>query len=174
MFTCPMRVDHKSAPPPHEQVSCGDAFFAAAGLAGHSKAEAKLRVLVVDDTPNVLRLLVAVIEQHPSLTVVGTASDGASALSAAERLRPDLAVLDVFMPVMHGLDAAPRLRALQPSLRILMTSADDDADLQQACLDVGADAFLPKGNFSASLPGCLTSLFPADEILPKDLEHSRI
>jgi DNA-binding NarL/FixJ family response regulator len=128
----------------------------------------KIRVLVADDTPNMLLLLVAILEQDPAVIVAGTAADGAAALAAAAQLRPDLVVLDVSMPVMHGLEAATRLRTRQPSVRILMVSADNDEDLVQACLDAGADAFLFKGDFRAQLPACLASLFPPAQATAAD------
>jgi CheY-like chemotaxis protein len=123
------------------------------------KAARSVRVLVVDDDPNVLRMLVAVLEQHDSLTVAGTAMDGSAGLRAAETLRPDLVVLDVSMPVMHGLEAAARLRSRYPAIKVLMTSADDDPDVAQACLDAGADAFARKAQFAQLLPSYLVSLF---------------
>ena len=62
------------------------------------------RILVADDHCAVLESLVPILESQ--FTVVGTASDGKAAVEAEERLRPDVVVLDISMPVMSGIDAA--------------------------------------------------------------------
>jgi DNA-binding NarL/FixJ family response regulator len=118
----------------------------------------RIRTLVVDDTRDFLQTILAVLDEYPSIDVIGTASNGLEALRAAEELRPDLVLLDVSMPVMNGLEAALRLSREMPWIRILMMSADDDPDLQTACIECGADAFLWKGRFASALQEQLDEL----------------
>ena len=151
-----------------------DCLLSASPARGSQADCAPISVLVADDTPNVLDMLVAVIDVHPWLKVIATADNGAAALSRAAQLRPQLAVLDVSMPIMHGLEAAARLRELYPGMRIVMASADDDPDLQQACLDGGADCFIRKFDFARQLPAAVGTLFPEGRISPAEAAPGRI
>ena len=75
------------------------------------------RILVVDDHPLTREALSSLLKQH-GFEVVGEASDGLSAIAAAEELRPDIILLDLSMPGMDGLGALPRLRAAAPECRL--------------------------------------------------------
>jgi two-component system chemotaxis response regulator CheB len=81
-----------------------------------------IRVLVVDDSVVIRRLVTGVLEGDPDIEVVGTAVDGAAALRALDRLKPDLVTLDVEMPVMDGLATLKELRKVAPRLPVIMFS----------------------------------------------------
>ncbi len=82
----------------------------------------KTRVLVVNDSAVMCRLVTESLAGDPALEVVGTAADGKLAVAAAKLLRPDLVLLDVEMPEMDGLQALSALRAQDPSIRTIMLS----------------------------------------------------
>lgn len=83
---------------------------------------AKYKILLVDDNPVVRNIIRRVLEKDADLTVCGEAGDGAAALEKAEALRPEIVVLDLSMPVMNGLEVAPKIRTLLPySCLILFT-----------------------------------------------------
>jgi len=82
-----------------------------------------IRVVLVDDEPDLLLLLGIRFELEPDLRVVGTASNGAEALEVAHREAPDLVVLDLLMPGTDGFEAIARLRAELPDLPIVAYSA---------------------------------------------------
>ena len=110
-----------------------------AGYAGRRRS-----VLVVDDVPQNRAVLI------DSLNVLGfdlvEAVDGRQALACAERVRPDLIVMDMTMPVMDGLEATRRIRQ-SPALAgipILASSGSTNHEAEVKCLEAGADAFLPK------------------------------
>lgn len=126
--------------------------------AGHEGAE-PIRTLVVDDAPEWLNTICLFLESAPAITVVGTARDGLQALALVEALRPELVMLDVRMPRMHGLDAVALLRACFPEVRILMMSAEDDAETRDACLATGAHAFVPKCAAATALLPAIFGLF---------------
>jgi len=109
------------------------------GYAGRRRS-----VLIVDDVPQNRAVLV------DSLNVLGfdlvEAVDGQQALACAERVRPDLIVMDMTMPVMDGLEATRRIRQ-SPALAgipILASSGSTNNETEASCLEAGADAFLPK------------------------------
>jgi CheY-like chemotaxis protein len=105
---------------------------------------ARIRVLVVDDTQDI-RLLVRIgLGLEPDLEVCGEAVDGIDALEQAERLQPDVILLDLGLPRMPGLEALPLLQELLPDARIVVFSADVGAGA--VALEAGADAFVPKGS----------------------------
>lgn len=83
---------------------------------------APLRVLLVDDSPLFLRGLEALLADEPTIEVVGTATDGAAALSAAGRLRPDAILMDVHMPVLGGVSAASTLEQELPGVAVILLS----------------------------------------------------
>jgi two-component system chemotaxis response regulator CheB len=83
---------------------------------------AKVRVLVVDDSAAIRRLLRSLLETDPGLTVVGTAANGQSALDQIPELKPDVVTLDIEMPVMDGLACLRELRKRWPRLPVIMLS----------------------------------------------------
>ena len=80
------------------------------------------RVLVVDDSVVVRRLVADVLAEDPRIEVVGTAANGRIALAKIEQLQPDLVTLDVEMPVMNGLETLDELRPRHPLLPVVMFS----------------------------------------------------
>ncbi|MER7667669.1 response regulator transcription factor [Kitasatospora sp. NPDC096128] len=107
-------------------------------------AATPIRVLVVDDQPLVRRGLSLILSPDPSLTVVGEAEDGEQAVAAALRLRPDVVVMDIRMPVLDGVGATERLARVLPDCRVLALSTFDMDEYVVAALRAGAHGFLPK------------------------------
>ena len=75
---------------------------------------------------------------------MGSVEDSARLLEEAARLQPDVIVLDLFMPAMNGLDACRELTRMLPRTRIIVLTAEDDADIKQVALAAGAFAFIEK------------------------------
>ena len=103
-------------------------------------------VLIADDQPLMRSALRACLDAEADLTVVGEAVDGADAVRQAQRLRPDVVVMDIRMPVMDGIEATRRIVALdgRAPLRVLvMTTFDLDEHIIDA-LRAGASGFLVK------------------------------
>jgi DNA-binding NarL/FixJ family response regulator len=103
-----------------------------------------IRVLVVDDHALFRHGLISVLRTAPDLVVVGEARDGLEAIEQAAELQPDVVLMDVRMPTVNGIEAARRIRAAQPTVRILMLSeSEDDEDLYGA-VRAGATGYLLK------------------------------
>jgi CheY-like chemotaxis protein len=111
---------------------------------GYPASPPKRRVLVVDDTDDI-RLLVRIgLGLEPDLEVCGEAVDGIDALEQAERLRPDVVLLDLGLPRMSGLEALPLLKERLPGVRVVVFTADVGAGA--VALESGADDFVAKGS----------------------------
>ncbi|MGE0758145.1 MAG: response regulator [Pirellulaceae bacterium] len=82
----------------------------------------KIRVLVVDDSVVIRRLLTDILSQDPDIEVVGTAPNGRIALSKLTQVNPDLVTLDIEMPELDGLETLPELRKIAPRLPVIMFS----------------------------------------------------
>jgi DNA-binding NarL/FixJ family response regulator len=102
------------------------------------------RVLLADDHAMVRRGLRLILDAEPDLHVVAEAGDGAEALKLAAGLELDLAVLDVSMPRMTGLQASAELSRRQPRLRILMLSVHDNEQYLFEALKAGASGYVLK------------------------------
>ena len=110
---------------------------------------ARRTILVADDHAEMLEYVRALLETE--FDVVAVVSDGQAALDAAAMLHPDLAVLDVSMPGMSGLDAAARMGALpQPPLTVFLT-AYDDSEIVQAARTLGASGYVLKCSMAVDL-----------------------
>jgi DNA-binding NarL/FixJ family response regulator len=102
------------------------------------------RILLADDHPLVRRGLRQVIEREPGFEVVAEASDGAEAVEKAEHSDVDLAILDVAMPRMTGLQAADQLAKRRPQTRVLLLSMYDNDQYLLAAARAGAAGYLLK------------------------------
>jgi DNA-binding NarL/FixJ family response regulator len=103
-----------------------------------------IRVLVVDDQELVRDGFRSILDSHDDMDVVGEAADGAAAIIAVQRTKPDVVLLDVRMPIMDGLEAARRILALPNAPRILMLTTFDSDEYVYAALRAGASGFLLK------------------------------
>jgi DNA-binding NarL/FixJ family response regulator len=107
-------------------------------------AQRPLRVVIVDDTPDMRLLLRTALAGRPDLQLVGEAGDGAVAIELAAGLRPDLLILDIEMPVLDGLSALPQLQAVAPDTRIVILSAFPASVHAHTALSAGAVAYVEK------------------------------
>ena len=101
------------------------------------------RVLVVDDHEG-FRAVARALLEGDGLLVVAEAADGAEALAAAERLRPDLVLLDVHLPDLDGFDVSVRLSQLARPPVVVLTSSRPIADLRRRVAESPAAGFVPK------------------------------
>jgi len=105
----------------------------------------------VDDDVGFLDALRPLIEQQPSLTVVGAAHDGLAAIELVDTLGPDAVVIDLHMPLVDGVAAVARLRKDHPRLCLLALTGDPDRQLHKAVTEAGADAVVLKQDLVESL-----------------------
>lgn len=106
-------------------------------------------MLLADDYPALLEATTALL--RPQFDVVGTATDGATLVSEAIRLSPDVIVTDITMPVMSGIEAAHQLRESVPSAKIVFLTIHSEAQFVNACLDEGALGYVIKSQMRAHL-----------------------
>ena len=100
-------------------------------------------VLLVDDTVEIRYLLRMLLANVRLCQVVGEAQNGQEAVELAERLEPDIVILDVAMPVMDGLEALPRIREVSPETKVIVYSSFPEA--REKVMDLGAFRYLEKG-----------------------------
>ena len=111
----------------------------------------RIRILLADDHAMVRRGLRLVLEAQPDLEVVAEAGDGAEAVEAGLRGDVDLAVLDVSMPKLTGLQAAAELARRRPQLRMLMLSMHDSEQYLYQALKAGASGYVLKSGADRDL-----------------------
>jgi DNA-binding NarL/FixJ family response regulator len=114
-------------------------------------ATVPLRVFLADDHPLVLDGIKALVAADPAVQVVGTARDGAVALRRACELQPDVAVLDLSMPGLNGMEVARGLLAACPRCRVIVLSMHDDAAYLRQLLDLGVAGYVLKRSASEEL-----------------------
>ena len=83
-------------------------------------AKVSTRILIVDDLPEMRKLIRTYIEEETDFCVCGEAIDGLDAINKAKHLKPDLIILDASMPRMNGIEAAPKLKELLPETVIIL------------------------------------------------------
>ena len=102
------------------------------------------RILIVDDDPDLLDTLREYLEDLGNSYVVETAARGIEALEMVARARPHLVILDVEMPGMNGIQVLKSLRAVDPTIPVIMLTATTDASVASEALRQGAVSYAPK------------------------------
>jgi DNA-binding NarL/FixJ family response regulator len=105
----------------------------------------RIRVLTVDDHPGFRAGIAAMLSNEPDLCLVGEASSGAEAIAQYRALHPDIMLLDLQMPQMHGLEVIRRVRAQYSSARIVVLTTYAGDVLAQRALTAGAQGYVLKG-----------------------------
>ena len=118
------------------------------------KTKKVTRLVIADDNPRARHGLRTILTTRSDLEVVGEASQGDDAILLVQARQPDVALMDVRMPVMGGLQAARTIKNRWPKIRVVLISIY--ADYQSEALSAGADAFLVKGCPAEELLSILT------------------
>ncbi|MFN3429045.1 MAG: response regulator transcription factor, partial [Candidatus Sericytochromatia bacterium] len=131
--------------------------------------DAKIRVVVVDDHPMVLRGTCEMIEEDPAFEVVAKGRDGDEALALVSAHRPDVLLMDIHMPRRDGVSVVRDLRAAGNRLGVVMlTSADDEATILSA-LRAGADGYLLKTVESHHLCEAIVKVMDGESVVSPEM-----
>ena len=128
-----------------------------------SGAGRRIRMLLADDDDTVRFLLRELLESSGAYDVAAVARDGQEAVEIALQVQPEVAVLDLAMPRLSGLEAAAELRRLLPDCRIVIHSSYSAAMMGQQAIDAGADVYVEKRVRPDHLLAALAGLFPSRE-----------
>ena len=133
------------------------------------RKDPKIRILIADDHYIVRMGLIALVNTEADMEVVAEASDGAQAADLFARHNPDLALLDLRMPVKTGIEATIEIRRKCPSARVLMLTAfDGDEDIYQA-LEAGAQGYILKSSTGEKLIPALRAVVAGERWIPKEV-----
>jgi two-component system, NarL family, invasion response regulator UvrY len=116
-----------------------------------------LRILVVDDCRPFRESICSLFLRYEALTVVGEAADGQAAIEMADRLAPQIIIMDVKMPGMGGVEATRRIKHAFPGIHIIAISAYEDTFLKASMRAVGSSIFITK-DWAHTLPDVIAKI----------------
>lgn len=125
----------------------------------------RIRVLIADDHALVREGTREILEREDDVEVVGEAADGEQAVELAGRLLPDVAVVDIGMPGVNGIEATRRIKAEHPEIGVLVLTVHDDDPYVYAMLEAGAAGYLLKDVHGSELVGAVRSVRAGEAVL---------
>lgn len=130
-----------------------------------------IRILIADDHPVVRAGLAAMLENSPEIDieVIGQASDGREAIEQFAQLQPDIALIDLCMPEIEGVEAIETIRSRYPNAYlIVLTTFDGDEDIYRG-LQAGAKAYLLKDTPRENLVACIQMVYEGKTVIPPEV-----
>lgn len=124
-----------------------------------------IRIIFAEDHVLVREGTRQLLDRHEDLEVVGEAADGAEAVELVRRLNPDLAILDIAMPRMGGIEATKRIKELAPETSVLILTAYDDDQYVFALLEAGAAGYLLKDVSADELVRAVRAVHSGEPVL---------
>ena len=125
----------------------------------------QIKILIADDHAVVREGTRQILEHEPDLTVVAEASDGEEAVKLAGSAKPDVAIIDISMPRVDGIEATKRIKALYPSIAVLILSAYDDEQFIFGLLEAGAAGYLLKSVRGRELIDAVRQVYAGESVL---------
>jgi DNA-binding NarL/FixJ family response regulator len=125
----------------------------------------KIRVLIADDHAVVRDGTRRILEQEPDIEVVAEASDGAEAVKLAGESKADVAIIDVAMPGLDGIEATRQIKSLYPTIAVLVLSAYDDDQFVFSLLEAGAAGYLLKSVHGRELVEAVRQVYAGESVL---------
>ena len=129
----------------------------------------KISVLLVDDHSLVRRGFRRILEDEPDIEVAGEAADGAEAVQLAQKLQPQVVVMDCAMPKMSGLEATRKILEKQPQTLVLMLSMHPEETLVRQALDAGARGYVLKNAVDLELGAAIRRVVAGETVLDSQL-----
>jgi DNA-binding NarL/FixJ family response regulator len=123
-----------------------------------------IRILVVEDFAPWRRLISSMLEQEPQFRIVGEVADGLEAVQKAKEMKPDLILLDIWLPGLNGFDAARQIRRCAPKSKILFLSQESSKDVVQEALGIGA-GFVVKTDAGRELLSAMKAVMLGEQFL---------
>ena len=134
--------------------------------------KSKTRILIVDDHALIRRGLADLLRYEKDLAVVGEASDGEAAVAVATELKPDVVVMDLMMPVMDGVEATRRIKAVLPEAKILiLTTFGTSVDVARA-IAAGASGAIMKDASMEDQLNAIRTVASGDKVLSPEIEKA--
>jgi NarL family two-component system response regulator LiaR len=124
-----------------------------------------IRILLADDHIMVREGTREILEREADLKVVGEAGNGREAIELTKRERPDVAIIDISMPVMNGIEATAAIKELSPQTAVLVLTAYDDDQYVFAILEAGAAGFLLKNARGSELIDAVRQVHEGESVL---------
>jgi DNA-binding NarL/FixJ family response regulator len=127
--------------------------------------DVRIRVVVADDHPVVRGMVRSTLQQHPHFEVVGEAENGAEAIEEVKRVRPDVVVLNVTMPLVNGFQAAREIKKQIPETAIVILSSHADQYFFDEAKKIGVRAYVPKSKIGQALVSALEAAVKRDDFI---------
>jgi DNA-binding NarL/FixJ family response regulator len=131
-----------------------------------------IRILVVDDHEVIRGKIAELLSTRQDFNVVGLACNGIEAVRKAKECQPDVVLLDISLPDLSGLQAAPLIKKAAPQVEILIITSYDSLFAVRAAFSAGARGFLPKAEISAELIAAVTDVYSKRQFISKNLRKS--
>ena len=106
--------------------------------------QTRIKLLIVDDHAIVRQGLTSMLSEEPDFEIVGEAADGAAAMKAVDKLKPNIVLLDLRMPGIDGIDVCREISANHPDVRVIILTAFLDSDTINRCIQAGAKGYVIK------------------------------
>lgn len=123
-----------------------------------SNCQKKLRILIADDHELVRNGIRALLQADKTFEVVALAANGMEAVESAEALQPDLAIMDITMPTLDGLEATRKIRGVSPNTKILVLTMHESDQMVRRVLGAGATGYVLKSDLSHQLVKAVRSV----------------
>jgi len=130
----------------------------------------KIKILIADDHPMVLEGITRLLEGMEG-EVIGIAEDGQALVEAARRLRPNLILVDISMPVLNGLEAARQIKTFVPNCKIIFLTMHADPTYAREAFEAGGSGYLLKRSAAAELQEAMRSVLAGGRYLTPLIDH---
>jgi DNA-binding NarL/FixJ family response regulator len=135
-------------------------------------AKAKSKILLVDDHPIVRDGLGQLIRREADMTVCGEAASAEEAVGAVTRLKPDLAIVDITLGGVNGIELIKNLKAIRPSLPVLVLSMHDESHYAERALRAGASGYVMKREARAHIMEAIRTVLSGDDYVSEKMQKN--